>query len=395
MSEEVNYSIEFDNGEEVVTFGTETKSLAERVKSVSESKPQGMMLSQIKKNKKSKREKNKADKPKKKNKKKSLGDDCEIYTPDGFMTQEEYKKVSADSDIFDKMLEESFMNGDLLEDEDIVDSDDIIRNGKNAYENRKKDVNEFKKEFNDELTILYDLLQTTNNVGNTVEQQYRAIEKSRTRGVSKYSNDLLANLNSITQTRMSIVRDIFNIKKSAIDFKLKDEKLKKDNAPEGSSSINLTAAKYMTDVLGHRNEFLTALNGGSGEPINTGIVENEKLSEAVDKIMNQNEEGYDSGLMGHEPDEFDEFLNDRLSQEENKLRKEAGTRNIQLEHENVRVVVYMNSQDKSDWEFVAVNKDGEEVLDYDLPDPLQIGQMTFREKFAQDGRGRSYEIILY
>lgn len=396
------FSLQFNDGEKDIILGEQsTSSLASRIREVSETPADGLLLTQMKKNSRSKRNKKRQDERHNKKRKKTgpLGDDVEIYTSDGFMTQGEFKKKIEQEDEFDKMIEFMFVDGDLV-DPDEVDGEDIVRTQKNAYKDRAKDTNTFKKEFNEELTLLYEALQVATNMANGVEGQYTATAKSRTRGVSKYSNDLLNNYNSLLSTRLNIIKEITNIKKTAIDLKIKDDKNKQDDGG-AAASVTQVASSYLNSFFGNRNGYLSSLagqDGGANETLNTGMISDDHFDNVVSNVLANNEPSeVNTGIIDQQRtnDIFDEFLNERLEDEGNPLRREGGTRNIETENQNVRVVVYRNSKDNSEWEFVAIDGEGKEVVDYDLPDVMHIGKMTFREKFASDERGRSYEIIEY
>lgn len=400
MSNE-GYSIKFNDGEKDIVLQPELNSIASRIRGVTETADSGLLLNQMKKNSKEKRKKKDAEtREKNKKKKKSLGDDMEIYTNDGFMTQGEFKDKLDGEDDFDRIIDLALMDEGFIN-PDEVDGEDIVRSQKNAYKDRKKDTNEYKKEFNDELTLLYEALQVATNMANTVEGQYGATSKSRTRGISKYSNDLLNNYNSLSTTRLSIIKEIVNIKKTAMDLKLKDEKNKQDDGA-AAASVNQVASSYLNSFFGNRNGYLSSLASQDGvgtEAVNTGMIQEDHFDNIVSDVLSKNDSTGDvnTGIVDieREDDVFDNFFNERLADEGNELRREGGTNNIANENRNVRVVVYQNAQDNSEWEFVAIDAEGQEVIDYELPDVMHIGKMTFREKFASDERGRSYEIIQY
>ena len=53
--------------------------------------------------------------------------------------------------------------------------------------------------------------------------------------------------------------------------------------------------------------------------------------------------------------------------------------------------------DTGDWEFIAVDKDNQEIVGFPLPSKESTGKMKFSEdgRYASDKYGRSYKVIEY
>ena len=103
------------------------------------------------------------------------------------------------NDDYDFMAEYDEIMSDIADDwenneyEDDV-TGDIARKGKRSYNKLKDGDNKYKKEFAEELTMLNDLLDEVNKFGKSLDKKYESMSGSKTKGVSKYTNDLIQSI---------------------------------------------------------------------------------------------------------------------------------------------------------------------------------------------------------
>jgi len=318
--------------------------------------------------------KGKKDKGKKK-KKNQMGEglsfmglnDADVTTED---TYEEYDESD------DKLIDiEALLNRDDEEDE----VGGIIDEQKRSYEKRKKDENPFKKEFAEELTLLYDLLDDLNKFNKELDKKYKTMESSKVRGVSKYTNDMIINILNAKTSKLQVIKEINSLKKVIADLKIKMDG-KKGGAEGGVESTDALATKYFQNILKFgRNNFVKEF----GNDDNDG----DAITDLVARI--------EQNKMGYSPDEdesFHDLIQERLESEDNPFRSEAGSKYIQYENLGVKIQI-KKCIDNGEWEFVAVDRDNMEVHGYPLPRKRDVGKVKFNDGYATDERGRSYKVI--
>ena len=102
---------------------------------------------------------------------------------------------------------------------------DIARKGKRSYNKLKDGDNKYKKEFAEELTMLNDLLDEVNKFGKSLDKKYESMSGSKTKGVSKYTNDLIQSIITTKSTKLQIVKEMTALKKSIMELQIKEGKL--------------------------------------------------------------------------------------------------------------------------------------------------------------------------
>lgn len=275
------------------------------------------------------------------------------------------------------------------EDDDLEDS--IISSERGKYSKRKKDENPFKKEFAEEMTLLYSVYDEVKDFGKDIEKRYKAATSaaSRVRGANKYTGDLTEAMLNTLKMKADITKDIIFLKKTQAELNFKREA--KDNKSNESQSTDAIATRYMQQILSHgRNEFIQGMSnrGGVG---NAGDEHDDEITSAIAEFEERK-----NGYSPYEMDIYADMLEERLDSEDNPMRSPEGTKYIQYEHEKPRIVI-KRCIDTNDWEFVALNKDNQILPDYPLPDPALSGTVTFSDSdnYAKDERGRGYEVIDY
>ena len=181
-------------------------------------------------------DKNEYDKPKKKKKKNDenkpkieiLRDGEIIDLFESPLTAINNKLADDESEITDQL---NLIDMDKIyygDDGDDDFSGNIVRRGRGNYNNLKESENEFKKEFSDELALLYDALNDLNKFDRDLTKKYDSMENSKTRGVSKYTNDLIVSMLSCKSNKLQVIKEITAIKKTIADLSYKTKKNGKD-----------------------------------------------------------------------------------------------------------------------------------------------------------------------
>lgn len=360
----------------------EEKSIYDELDEITNIKPKEKVTEKEDKKKKKK------EKKKKKKDKSILSDmdDIDLIINDSFIfsdnpeSEKESNSVITEED--HRYLEE------ILDMED-ADEDDIVGTQKRNYNNMKKGKDNFKKEFAEEITLLYGLLDDNSKFGKKLAKICDSMLSSKARGMSKIASDMVASSITCRQNSLNIIKEIANIKKNIATLKLNAEKAeaanKKNTGNEGSAE--LLAANYLKGIVGYgRNNFVSALTEGARPDL-------EDIVDEDDVIFDGDADDYNDvetqlGLL--------DALQERLENSENKFRSESGNKYIKYEHLDVTIMV-KRCVDTGEWEFIAVDKDNQQIDDYPLPDRKTLGKMRFTDdgSYATDSRGRSYKVIEY
>lgn len=266
-------------------------------------------------------------------------------------------------------------NGEYLEEI----SEKLTKKGKRSYDKYKEDENEYKKEFAEELTMLYDLLDDANKFSKKLNKKYDSIDGSKAKGTSKYLNDLIASVLTSNTNKLQIIKEITNLKKTIQELKIKaDGKYAKAG---GDGSLEDQANSFFSNIMNvGRNNFVSALNGDPDTHFMNPDYSNDDDIEYVNSLPDAQ-------------DAIHEMINERLSNEGNGRSVEAEKYII---YENLKPeLVIMYSVLDNTWEMIAQDKDGQRIIDYPVPTKKELGKMKFStdRKFATDSYGRSYKVI--
>ena len=371
MSEEY-YEIVIDLGDEKPDLLSELKSLKKPEKEKENKEP--LLLSNIKtKKKKDKKEKNK----------KSFNLDSfelmvngEIESMSSFIDKKEIEEDdSIDIDDFvslDELIEER-------EEEERNQTEELLDVQCSNYSNLKKESNPYKKEFAEEITLLYNLLKETNKFSKELEEQYRYISNSRTKGtVGKYTIDLANTINSVNSNKIQIIREINNVKKTIQDLKLKSDKNKDE---KGNNSDAFFANQYFKNLINYgRSRF---------------IKEFEAPQDDEDGIDTRNFINPDS-ISDYEANKYMDMIEERLENSDFKLRSEEADKYIEYENMGVQIKI-KRCIDTNEWEFIAVDRHNQQIFGYPLPTKKSVGTIKFSSdgSYATDDLGRTYSVVEY
>jgi len=321
-----------------------------------------IMLSDIVTNKKSK-----------KKKKKSLLIDDDIEFDSSTNEDNESKDVDDDTLLdIENILRER--NEDDIE-------DDLTSKGKKGYNDLKKNKNNYKKEFAEELTLLYSLLDETSKFGKTLEKDLNALKGSKVRGVSKYTNELAQLVLTAKQNKLNILKEINGTKKTIADLTMKSEAKTKDT--DSKNNPEYLASAYFKNVLMHgRSNFIDNITSS-----NVNYEDDENYDTIIDSIEKEDK-----------PDEEDTYNRILMSRLEagNPYRSDAGTKYIEYENRGVKIFV-KKCIDTGEWEFIAIDKNKQQIDDYPVPTKREAGRMKFSDdgEYATDSKGRIYNVIEY
>lgn len=269
----------------------------------------------------------------------------------------------------------------VFEDDDYDDEmESIIYDQKKAYKKNKKSDNQFRKEFAEELTLLYGLLDETNSFGSDLDKIYKAMTSSKTRGFSKYTSDIITSILSTKQTKLSVLKEITGVKKTIADLALKEAKNSGDK--DGGSDISVLAANYLGNIVKHgRQDVVKALTGEE--------TYYDTDSEAINEFVNS--------LGDYEDDDEREQLNQELMDEldgGSYRRSAQADTYIKNEYKEVKILIQRDIS-SGRWDFVAIDKNSNMVLDYPLPSKQDVSPVSFTTDgtFGTDKFGRLYKVI--
>ena len=258
-------------------------------------------------------------------------------------------------------------------------SEKITKRGKRSYDKYKEDENEYKKEFAEELTMLYDLLDEANKFSKKLGKKYDSIDGSKAKGTSKYLNDLIASVLASTTNKLQIIKEINSLKKTIQELKIKADGKKGPSAESGS--LEDQANSFFRDIMNvGRNNFISALNGDPDMQISDNSYSSDSDIEYMNCLPDAHEDLHNK-------------INERLLNE-NTSRTAEGDKYIIYENLKPELVIMYNVMDNS-WDMIAVDKDGQRIIDYPVPTKKELGKMKFSSdhKFATDSFGRSYKCM--
>ena len=257
-------------------------------------------------------------------------------------------------------------------------SEKLTKKGKRSYDKYKEDENEFKKEFAEELTMLYDLLDDANKFNKKLIKKYDSIDGSKAKGTSKYLNDLIASVLTSNTNKLQIIKEITNLKKTIQELKIKSDG--KNNRTLEDDSLESQANSFFNNIMNvGRNNFISALNGEDMQFANTEYSSDTDI-EYANTLPDVQEEIHDR-------------ISERLMNED-RTRSDEAEKYIIYENLKPEYVILRSALDNS-WEVIAVDKDGQRIPDYPVPSKKDLGRMKFSQdgRFATDAFGRSYKCM--
>lgn len=235
--------------------------------------------------------------------------------------------------------------------------------GKKKKKKKKKEKDEptdFKKEFETEAALLKNLMVDQSHFVESLQKQYDFLQsnKSSSRGMNKNMTDLITNITSGRALTTQLVEKQIALKKTIAELGMKERKEMHGGLTEGENLADF-ASSYLKQMISERQQLLT---GGSSE---IGDYSVDEMSNILQDNMVAGD-GYED-----RPDEVEKYL--------------------EYEDRNVTIFAYVNQNDADDYEYVAIDEDGEEITDYPLPykNKLSVNRST---NIATDTFGQKYPI---
>lgn len=277
----------------------------------------------------------------------------------------------------------------LLNDDDEQIEDGIIDEQRKSYGKLKNQENPYKKEFAEELTLLYNLLHEIDKFGKDLEKKYKQIENSKVRGASKYVNDLIISILTSKTSKLSVLKEISSIKKIVNDLKIKEDG-KKSGQSEGASAQQI-ATTYLQNILKMGRSNFTRQLAGAGSAGGIGEVDMDDVDDLVSDIESSSDSYNESAM-----DAIQRKIEERLELEGNPMRSDAGSRMIEYENRGVKIIV-RKCTDTGEWDFIAVDRDNQKIPGYPVPDKTMVGKVKFSQddRYATDSMGRTYKVMSY
>lgn len=274
--------------------------------------------------------------------------------------------------VLDESADAALFDLNLIDMDKIIYGDDddsgrimhgIVDKQKRGYNDLKKSENPYTKEFAEEITMLYDCLNDVDKFDKSLNKRYTAATTSKTKGISKTTGDLINSILTCKSNKIQIIKEITAIKKTIQDLSLKDEKRTKDN---GGNSADLIANNFLKGVMNYgRNNFI----------------------ENSTKMMSS-DNNYDNNIITGSVNDFNNLNEDEVFG--NLDRSETLDAYVKYEALEPKVCI-KRYIDTGDWEFFALDKYGNEIPDYPLPEK---GKISFNEDYTMgtDKIGLSYRV---
>ena len=318
-------------------------------------------------------------KKKKKNKKKKKKDD-ELE----FILGGKFSSVSDMDEQVDSSMGIVDIDEILAEDDDGDElSDGIISEQKKNYNKNRKEENPFRKEFAESEALMYELLEETKKFSRELDKEYKAMN-SRVRGTTKMKSELINSIISSKSTQLSIIKEISNIKKTVQDLNIKANQKNKDS--EAVRSNEAVAASYLQQIIGGqgRANFLREL----GATDNDHLIHERQMTALAEELV-----AGDTDVPIYS-NQYSDEIEDRLEELGNPNRSEEGNLQIMFERLGAKLMI-RRYIDKNTWEFIAVDANNQEISQYPVPDPKDVGRVKFSAdgSYATDGYGRTFRVI--
>lgn len=280
--------------------------------------------------------------------------------------EEEVGLTLANLEIQDKPIQNLLSDKDWDDMMDMFDElspiDDITYEDRMRYK-RKTNGDKYDDMFSKEQSMLNDLLSGLQKKSKAIDKKLESMTGKGVYGVGKNYADLVSASNSIETTKLSVIKELVGIKKTAVDLRLKDEKLKgTENEVEDNDTV---ADRFYKSILkGQSRDFIESSMAGFDSSVG---MQNYNISQPFS--------GGD-----YEPDDYDNESADKYGY-------------IVNEGKNAKIVLCQ--YDDGTGEFVALDDNNHIVPNYELPSPELIDTIKIKPggSFAYDEYGRSYKII--
>ena len=256
--------------------------------------------------------------------------------------------------------------------------DDITMQDRLRYR-RKAEGDKYDAMFDKERSMLNDVLSDLQSRSKIVNTSLKNMVKTKPSGgrggVSKVFTELVEASNSLDLAKLNVIKELVNVKKSAIDLRIKEQK----NLPqEDENDVDTVADQFFKRLTGAgpkqmQGTMISKYANGNTDPDydENGELINEPTFNLSQPLSMAGYDGY-------------EDINEIDADAHGYIRNEAN---------GVDVFVYR--YDDGSLEFVALDKDGNEIYDYELPNNDLLYSMTVKpmSPYAYDEYGRQYKIV--
>lgn len=241
-----------------------------------------------------------------------------------------------------------------------TEEDDLFykKKKKKKKKDKKEGPTDYVKEFETETALYHNLLKEQSNFVDSLQRQYDHLtsSKSTARGINKMTTDLIENINSARTLSMHLIEKSVNLKKTIKDMTFKERK-EMGFMDEGASNLGDYASTYLKQLISERANVMA---------------------------LDQN-----TSISDYSDDDMYASLTDSLSDIE---RPEEVEKYLEYENRNVKIYVEITDNDVENYEFLAIDSDGNEIPDY--PKPLHTSLSINRStNIAVDTFGKKYNII--
>lgn len=242
--------------------------------------------------------------------------------------------------------------------------DDVFNPDGKKKKKKKKNKNEptdYEKKFEPEAALLRSLLIDQNKFVDSLQKEYDFLKsnKSTSRGINKNITDLISNITNARNLSMQLIDKNTSLKKTIADLTMKERKELFGNSLDDVENLNDFASTYLKQMISERHQLMAGTN---------------------------------SDISDYSIDEMASIVSDTLLNSEDAEERSDETRKyLEYENKNVTVYVYMNPSDETDYDYVAIDENGDELDDYPLPfkGKLTVNRST---NIATDIYGQKYII---
>ena len=281
------------------------------------------------------------------------------------------ENISGMQDISNMELTDDVWNKIMDRYENISPIEDITRDGMLSYK-RGEDGDRYDTMFKKELSMLNEVLASLNTASKIVDKKisyYKDKGKTSSGGIMKSFSDIITAQNSLQQTKMQAIKSMADIKKSAEDLRMKNDK------------INPTVEEDNDSVAD--NFYKSIINGGRDNFIKTAMTNIDSLTDNTDY---QPQNSFNITQPSTYINSSDESSIDYSDDED-----EFGY----IRHESDNVNVCIERLPDGRMVFVALDSNDVPVDDYELPDASLIDTITVppMSNFGYDKFGRKYKIL--
>ena len=242
--------------------------------------------------------------------------------------------------------------------------DDVFNPDGKKKKKKKKNKNEqtdYEKKFEPEAALLRSLLIDQNKFVDSLQKEYDFLKsnKSTSRGINKNITDLISNITNARNLSMQLIDKNTSLKKTIADLTMKERKELFGNSLDDIENLNDFASTYLKQMISERHQLMAGTN---------------------------------SDISDYSIDEMASIVSDTLLNSDDAEERSDETRKyLEYENRNVSIYVYMNPSDETDYDYVAIDENGDELDDYPLPfkGKLTVNRST---NMATDIYGQKYII---